>query len=705
MSKQSISPYLKQSAEVILLIADIAGMNGARYSSAIRTLLETMWCLLLVSSLVSSGWADETDHDSGSPLKHLSLQQLGDVEVTTASKEPEQVWRTPAAIYVLTQDDIRRSGATSIPEVLRLVPGVEVARIDSDHWSIGIRGFAAALASKLLVLIDGRSVYTPLFAGVYWQVQATPLEDIERIEVIRGPGGTIWGANAVDGVINIITKSAKETHGSIVSLGGGNVDEGTGTVRYGGGNDRGFNYRVYGMGFDRSPQFHPEGNTFDAWRMGQAGFRTDTELSAHNTFTFQGDVYRQIAGETTTYGLYSPPSEVTVDGNAELTGGNLLGRWKRVLSDHSDFQVQAYFDRTNHSEPEFEESRNTFDVDFLHHLTLPGQQDFLWGLGARVSPSNVAQLVPTIDFFPQHLTDQVYSGFLQDQIGFLNRQLSLTLGSKLEHNNYTGFEVQPSARLLWAPTPRQSFWTSITRAVRTPSRLDEDIQLTDFATATPLPIYLQVSGNRQFRSEVLLGYEAGYRALISSHVYLDVALFHNNYNDVYSFQVGAPFFEASPLPAHAIIPLLTSNGIRGTTKGFEVAPDWKPASWWELRPSYSHLETLMENGPGSNDPTSVAGYEGSSPRHQATIQSFLNLPKKLEFEQTYRYVSALPAQTVKSYSTADARLGWLFIRQMDLSVVGQNLMQPHHAEFGGDPGGLVGIKRSVYAQITWKSSE
>lgn len=680
-------------------------MNGTGHSSAIRTLLETMWCLLLVVNLASTCRADESGQDVGSPLKHLSLEQLGDIEVTTTSKEPEQVWRTPAAIFVITQDDIRRSGATSLPEVLRLAPGVEVARIDSDHWSIGIRGFAAALASKLLVLIDGRSVYTPLFAGVYWQVQATPLEDIERIEVIRGPGGTIWGANAVDGVINIITKSAKETHGSIVSLGGGNVDEGTGAVRYGGGNDRGFNYRVYGMGFDRSPEFHPEDNTFDAWRMGQAGFRTDTELSARDTFTFQGDVYRQIAGETTTYGLYSPPSEVTVDGNAELTGGNLLGRWKRVLNEHSDFQVQAYFDRTNHSEPEFEESRNTFDVDFLHHLTLPGQQDFLWGLGARVSPSNVAQLVPTIDFFPQHLTDQVYSGFVQDQIGFLNRRLSLTLGSKLEHNNYTGFEVQPSARLLWAPTPRQSFWTSFTRAVRTPSRLDEDIQLTDFATATPLPIYLQVSGNRQFRSEVLLGYEAGYRALITSHFYLDIALFHNNYNDIYSFQVGAPFLEASPLPAHAIIPLLTSNGIRGTTKGFEVAPDWKPTSWWELRPSYSHLETLMENGPGSNDPTSVAGYEGSSPRHQATIQSFLNLPKKLEFEQTYRYVSALPAQTVKSYSTADARLGWLFIRQMDLSVVGQNLMQPHHAEFGGDPGGLVGIKRSVYAQITWKSTD
>jgi iron complex outermembrane receptor protein len=659
-----------------------------------------MICLLLVLGLASAGWADapESDQDRAR-LKQLSLEQLGDVEVTTASKEPEQVWRTPAAIFVLTQGDIRRSGATSIPEVLRLVPGVEVARVDSDHWSIGIRGFGAVLASKLLVLIDGRSVYTPLFAGVYWQVQATPLEDIERIEVIRGPGGTIWGANAVDGVINIITKSAKETNGSLVSLGGGNADEGTTTVRYGSGNDRGFNYRVYGMGFDRSPEFHSGGNNFDDWRMGQAGFRADRDMGARDTFTFQGDIYREISGEATTYALYSPPSQVNVAGYAQLTGGNLLGRWKRTLNDRSDFQVQAYIDRTNHFEPEFGETRNTFDIDFLHHLTLPGQQNFLWGLGARVSPANVVQTVPTIDFLPHHLTDQVYSSFVQDEIPVFSRRLSLTLGSKLEHNNYSGFEVQPSARLLWNATPRQSLWSSITRAVRTPSRLDEDVQLSDFATVTPLPIYLQVDGNRKFRSEILLGYEAGYRALLTSHFYLDVAVFHNNYNDVYSFQVGAPFLAASPL--RAIIPLLTSNGIRGTTKGFEVTPDWKPTSWWELRPSYSHLEILMEDGPGNNDPTSVAGYEGSSPRHQGAMQSFLTLPRKLEFDQTYRYVSALPAQSVKSYSTADARLGWHFSRQMELSVVGQNLLQPQHAEFGGDPGGRVGIKRGVYARITW----
>ena len=405
------------------------------------------------------------------------------------------------------------------------------------------------LASKLLVLIDGRSVYTPLFAGVYWQVQATPLEDIERIEVIRGPGGTIWGANAVDGIINIITKKTTTTHGSMASVGGGNVNQGTGTFRYGGGNSRGFNYRIYGLSFTTGPEFHSDGANFDDWRMGQAGFRTDWDRGVRDTFTFQGDIYREASGETTQYALYSPPSQVTVDANAQLSGGNLLARWKRVLNDRSDFQVQAYFDRTNHFEPEFGETRDTFDFDFLHHLTLPGQQNFLWGVGARVSPSRLVQTVPTTDFLPHHMTDQIYSSFAQDEIPFFNHRLALTLGSKLEHNNYTGFAVQPSARLLWNITPQQSLWSSVTRAVRTPSRLDEDIQETFFGGVTALPIYLRVYGNRQFRSEQLIGYESGYRTLITSHLYLDVALFYNDYRDVYSFQVGAPFLETSPAPA------------------------------------------------------------------------------------------------------------------------------------------------------------
>lgn len=662
---------------------------------------------LLTVALVTEGVAgSEGDQGSAETLRQMTLSDLGNVEVTTVSKEPEEVWKTPAAVFVLTQEDIRRSGATSIPEALRLVPGVEVAQVDSDHWSVSIRGFAAALASKILVLIDGRSVYTPLFAGVYWQVQNTPIEDIERIEVIRGPGGTIWGANAVDGIVNIITKNARNTHGTLVSTGGGDVDQGLGTARYGSGTSRGLNYRIYGMGFTRGPDFHTEGPNFDDWRMGQAGFRTDWDHGSRDSFTFQGDIYREIAGEASQYSLYSTPSQVYVYGDGQFSGGNLLARWKRTVNAGSDFQIQAYFDRTNHFEPEYGETRNTFDVDFLHHLTLPWQQDFLWGLGMRISPANDIQTVPTIEFIPYKMTDQVYSGFAQDTIPLFAKRLSFTLGSKLEHNNYSGFEVQPSGRLLWTPTPHQSFWGAVTRAVRTPSRIDEDIQLTDFGGfESGLPVYLRVYGNRQFQSEELLAYEVGYRTLVKSHFYIDLALYYNDYNDIYSYQVEAPFLETTPAPVHAVLPLLTSNGIRGNTKGFEITPDWKPLSWWQVRPSYSHLEMELEDKPGSNDPSSVGVYDGSSPKHEFSVQSLVNLPRKLEFDQTYRYVSALPAQTVASYQTVDARFGWHLTKQMEFSVNGRNLLQPHFAQFGGDPGGPVEVRRSVYASLTWRSDE
>ncbi len=678
-------------------------MNKPRHRAGIRICLQGMSWWLLFAGLASANGAGGTEADPGSaPLKQLSLAELGNVQVTTTSKEPEEVWKTPAAIYVITQEDIRRSGATNLPDILRLAPGVEVAQIDSSHWSVSIRGFGAELANKLLVLIDGRSVYAPLYAGVYWQAQATPLPDIERVEVIRGPGGTIWGANAVDGIINIITKSSQDTQGAMVIAGGGNVDQGNGVARYGSANNHGFNYRAYALGFTIGPEFHADGENFDDWRMGQAGFRTDWGNGPADSFTLQGDIYREIAGGTTTYALYSPPSQVVVNGNSDLSGGNLLARWKRVRSDRSDFQIQAYFDRTSHFEPEYGETRNTLDIDVLDHLTLRGQQTFLWGLGARVSPGNFVQRVPSIDFLPHHLTDQVYSGFLQDTIPLLNHRLSLTMGSKLEHNNYTGFEVQPSARLMWNRTPQQAFWVSITRAVRTPSRLDEDIQLTDFVATTTLPIFLRAYGNRHFHSEEVIAYEAGFRTLIRPSFYLDLATFCNQYDDIYSFQVGAPFLEASPAPTHAILPVLTTNGIKGSAGGFEVAPNWRPASWWQLRAAYSYLNLDLDTKSWSNDPTNVSGYEGSTPRNQLVLQSFVNLPKKLELDQSFRFVEALPAQMVRSYETADARLGWQITRQLQLSVIGQNLLQPRYPQFGGDPGGLVQIKRGVYAKLVWR---
>ncbi len=351
----------------------------------------TLCSLLVISAAVECRADDDPSGQSGSvSLKQLSLEQLGDVEVTTVSKDPQQVLKTPAAIFVITQEDIRQSGATNIPEALRLAPGVEVARIDADHWSVAIRGLAGQFSKDLLVLIDGRSIYTPLFAGVYWDVQDVPLEDIERIEVIRGPGGTIWGANAVNGVINIITTSSENTHGAMVTLGGGNVDQGIGTVRYGGSVGQGFNYRIYATGSIRAPEFHSDGNDFDHWRMGQTGFRTDWKSGQKDAFTVQGDIYSAGSGETSLLATFptssSLASEIQQNAVASASGGNLLARWQHTNGEGSDIQIQAYFDRTNRVDIEGGETRDTFDVDFVQHFRPHGQQELTWGLGGRVSP-------------------------------------------------------------------------------------------------------------------------------------------------------------------------------------------------------------------------------------------------------------------------------------------------------------------------------
>ena len=647
-------------------------------------------------------------------LKQLSLEQLGTVEVTTTSKEPEEVWNTPAAIYVITQEDIRRSGATSVPEILRMVPGVEVARIDSDHWSVGIRGFGSEFSKSVLVLIDGRSVYTPLFAGVYWELQNVLLEDVERIEVIRGPGGTIWGANAVNGVINIITKSTKDTHGALTSVSGGNVDQGIGEFRYGAGNGNRLDFRVYGLGFGRAAEFHPDHSSFDDWQTGQGGFRTDWQLNARDSLTLQGDMYKGYDGERVDVAHYSPPSTEQFDEPHDNTGENLLGRWRRQVNTDSDFQLQVYYDRTSQLSPQLDETRNTVDVDFLYHLNLNDRQNLLFGAGARWSPDSITQKFDTLDFEPHEETDSIYSWFAQDQIAVIPDKFSVIVGSKFEHNNYSGFEIQPNVRAIWTPTTHQSLWAAVTRAVRTPSRLDTDLQLTDFlgqAAGGP-PLYLQVVGDKNFKSEQLLGTELGYRTLLTKKLYVDVAYFYNDYSDLYGYGPTSILVEATPPPLHVVAQVPLANATKGDTTGIEIAPDWKPFSWWELKGSYSFLHLFVndDSRAGSLNTLITASDNGSSPHHQVEMQSLINLPKHFEFDATYRYVSALPAQTsvpagptVGDYSSFDTRFGWRPNHNLELSFVGQNLLQDHHAEFGGDDGPLVGIKRSFYGKVTWRS--
>ena len=657
----------------------------------------TLVALLVLMGLVNQSLAAPQENQAnGGPLTQLSLAELGNVEVTTTSKEPEQIWKTSAAIYVLTQEDIRRSGATSIPEVLRLVPGVEIAQINSNSWSVAIRGFGSAFSKSVLVLIDGRSVYTPLFAGVYWDVQNVLLEDVERIEVIRGPGGTIWGSNAVNGVINIITKNTKDTRGSYASTSSGNGAQNESGVRYGAAHGNRLDYRAYAMGFGRTPEFHSDGDNYDAWQLGQAGFRTDSRLTDRDTLTVQGDLYKGNVGQQVAIGSYLPPAQLIVDGTEDVSGGNLLGRWRRELTNKSDLQIQAYYDRTYRLGPQLGETRNTFDIDLLHHFVLKQRNEIIWGFGARWSPSDIIQTVPTVNFTPHRQDDNIYSAFVQDQIAIVQNRLWLTLGSKFEHNIFTGWENEPSGRVLWTPTSHQTVWAAVTRAVRTPSRIDEDLQFTGFVSSPP-PIYVCVCDNTKFVSETLLGYEAGYRKLVNSRVYLDIAAFHNKYNDLESFGNPTISITTTPPPLAILVSLPFANGVMGSTSGGEFSSEWKATHRLEVKAAYSYTTMDLEDRQTKTKTSYVSTYEGSSPHNEVTAQVLLNLPKGFEFDPTYRYVGKLSALGVNAYQTADARLGWHFAKGFDLSITGQNLLEPRHAESGP-----VFVQRSAYAQITWR---
>jgi iron complex outermembrane receptor protein len=645
--------------------------------------------------------AEITDpQDIQGSLKKARLEELMDIEVTSVSKRPERRLEAAAAIYVITAEDILRSGATSIPEALRMAPGVQVARIDANKWAIGVRGFTSRLSRSLLVLIDGRAVYSPLFAGVYWEVQDTLLEDVERIEVIRGPGGTLWGANAVNGVVNIITKRARDTQGGFLSGGGGSEQRGLIGLRYGGERGPRLHYRVYGKFFDQDAAFHESTSDFDAWRMGRVGFRADWERDESNSLSVQGDYYGGKSGQRTRISSYAAPFSETVEEDADLAGGNLLGRWRRVRGDASVMILQTYYDRTDRREPSFREARDTVDVDFQHSARVTGRQQLTWGIGYRVTRDD-SSAVPTIEFNPSSRSDHLPSAFIQDEISSREGRFRFTIGSKLEHNDYSGFEAQPNVRLSWDCSEQCALWGAITRAVRTPSRLEHDLLLT--ALLDPAgPIFTRVIGSRDFDSEEIVSYESGLRIQPAPRVSVDLVAFLNRYDNLLSLESGTPFLETSPQPDHTVVPVLLENGIRGRTYGAEIAVDWAPSGRLRLGASYSRLQIELERKPESNDASTAESTEGSSPRHRVVLRSSLDLPRRVAVDLLFRYVGALPSQSIDSYENLDAVIRWLPVPNLEFSVVGQNLLDARHAEFGGGSGGVTQVERGVYGKLAWR---
>lgn len=662
--------------------------------------------LLVFVSLTGLARAQKSKTD----LSDASLDTLMNLEVTSVAKKEQKLSQSAAAIFVITQEDIRRSGATSIPEVLRMVPGLHVAQIDANNWAISSRGFNDRFANKMLVMIDGRTVYSMLFCGTFWDVQDTVLEDIERIEVIRGPGGALWGANAVNGIINIITKPAKDTPGGLLTLGGGNVEGGFGAVRYGGKlPSHGF-YRFFAKSISREDSATSSGSRAgDDRNTIRGGFRTEWSPTLLDELTVQGDIYNGRQGESVT-GLVSlnPVLKNTFNDRKSTAGGNALGRWRHTFSNGSDTTLQLFYDAYNRTDSELGETRRTFDLDFQHHFAWGKRHDILWGFGYRFNTDSTRGSL-AVSFNPSSLSQDLYSTFVQDEIVLLPGRLRLTLGAKFEHNAFTGLETQPGARLLWTPSVRHTFWTAIARAVRTPARSDISLRVNMDATVDAggtLTVDSMV-GNPNSRSEDLVAYEAGYRAQLAPSLSFDLAAFHNVYTHLTTVEPGIPFAESSPLPSHVVMPMVLENKMRGEAHGLEITTNWNVTDRWTLSTAYTLFQIHLRRDPSSQDLISGSRIEGSSPRHQFQFRSRLDLHQNWEFDTSAYFVARLATDSVPSYTRVDTRLRWRFSARTDLSLVGQNLLQPRHKEFGFGMGmgatvNPSWVKRAAYAQLTWR---
>ena len=672
------------------------------------------WSALLagISFLVPAhaaepGAASASAASSKVDVMEMDLEALMRIEVTSVSKRPERLSDAAAAIYVITNEDIRRSGVTSIPEALRLAPGLEVARQDSHTWAISSRGFNDEFANQLLVLIDGRSVYTPLFAGVYWDVQDLVLEDINRIEVIRGPGASLWGANAVNGVINITTRAAKDTQGLLVSGGGGNEERGFGTVRYGGQLGEKAHYRVYAKYFSRDDSSLPDGSDAnDNWSMWRGGFRVDWEPTEENLYTLQGDIYYGELNQTVLVPLLTAPYAEFLQDKVYVNGGNVLGRWNHRFSDTSELAFKMYYDHTERDRVVFAETRDTFDLDLQHRFQLGDRHDIVVGVGYNLTSDDLDNTF-AVSFDPTERTDSLYSAFVQDEIELIRERLRLTLGTKVEYNEYTHWEFQPNARLSLRITDKQTAWFAASRAISTPSRAEDDIRInrTVFPPGVfgPAPVLVSQFGSPEMDSKELIAFELGYRIQPHERVTFDLATFYNIYDRQRSLEQGTNFLELAPLPPHGVVPFTIDNKIEGEVYGGELASTFQPTDWWRLRVNYTLWTIQLHKDSDSND-IALEGAEDDSPNHQIAIRSSMDLPGNFEVDVGARYVDALQNRNVSAYTAVDARIGWRSKdNRWEISVAGQSLFNVHR-EFAPSfiQTQTTEVETSVYGKVTFR---
>jgi iron complex outermembrane receptor protein len=646
-------------------------------------------------------------------LTAMSMEDLMNVEVTSASKKEQKLSRVAAAIFVITQEDIRRSGATSIEDALRMVPGLDVAQINGSTWAIGARGFNQQLSNKLLVMVDGRIVYTEAFGGVYWDTVDVPLEDIDRIEVIRGPGGSIWGANAVNGVISIFTKRTADTPGGLVEAAGGSIVQESGLVEYGDRIGKVTDYRVFGK-YSNQGQFDSStgGNGDDGWHSLRGGFRTDSTLSQKDNLTLEGNLYTEREGELAFFlPSLTSPGLVTLADQITSSGGFIQGNWKHTYSGRSDSELQISFTHYTRDDPLEAEQRSTLYADYQRHLAWGTRHDIIWGVGDFYSSGQINGTL-TVFFSPPKQALDVVDAFVQDEISIVPNRLYVTAGTKLEHNGFTGIEFLPSIRATWELSSRQMLWAAVSRAVRAPTPNDEDlsVNLGEIGAANGVPIVLRFQGNKNFQNERLVAYETGFRTTLWNHLNLDLAAYFNHYDNLQTTEPSGSFLEGETGPPHEVETLTYGNLMHGESHGFEVAANWKVTDRWQLSPGFAFDAIHLHTDPPSQDQQTVLFVQGNTPTRSGQLRSHVDLQKGWSWDASAYYVDPLTNQgfsgvaRIPGYTRVDTGLTWKALEKLTLSIAGQNLLTKDHVEFEDFFGSMQSsrIRRSGYVKLVWQ---
>ncbi len=638
--------------------------------------------------------------DPAEELLDLSLEELLEVEVTSVSKRQERLFTAPAAISALTEDDIRRSGMRRLPDLFRLVPGMHVGQITANHWAISARGFADQFANKLQVLSDGRTLYTHLFSGVYWQAQVPMLSDLERIEIIRGPGAALWGANAVNGVINIISKEARETQGGYVEAGSGSELEGFSAFRYGDQISDDVYYRVYAHHQNQDSQRVRTGEDgADDSQVAQAGFRIDGYGSADARYTLQGDLMLGKFGGRQVVPLIRPTTTIVIEDEEDFAGGNLLGRYSLGHGDDLRSTLQVYYDRQERtSRLTADTTTDTIDLDYQLDWSPVDSHQVAVGFGYRAlfDRNHPSQY---IDIHNRSRSTHLLSAFVQDQIELIDDQLQFTAGTKVEHQPYTGVEVQPSVRLSFQPTERQTLWGAVSRAIRSPSRYEDEgrIRINTFTDpGTGLPTEITIYGDKSYAEERLTSYELGYRVQPHESVSIDVSAFVNDYDNLNSLENGAPFVTSA---GTVVIPQFFENQRRAQAYGLEMESRWRVTDSWRLIGTYAFFK-IMDRPKPTGRLTPLDDLDDNSPRNQATLRSQLDVTDDIEIDAFLSYVDVISAQSAPAYLRADLRFGWRPTDSVELALVGQNLLDRRHPEFQGQIGIVpTEVERAIYFSV------